>query len=121
MDDHPAIVPSESRKMIANHKSKIRSEILKSADVVVSTVSSAVDGRIESILTTRNGGRRQISGVVLDEASVMTVPSLVPLMALGSRRLWVIGDTNQLKPTVLNQSAVIGGLDVSFMEMQLLK
>lgn len=61
--------------------------------------------------------RRKLTAIILDEASILTTPAILPLLSHGPRILWVLGDDNQLKPTVLNYSAILEGMDFSFMNV----
>lgn len=61
-----------------------------------------------------------MTGIIVDEASILVTPSLLPLLSLGGKRLWILGDENQLKPTVTHSSAILAGLEISWMEYLLM-
>uniref|UniRef100_A0A7R9UH85 RNA helicase n=1 Tax=Pinguiococcus pyrenoidosus TaxID=172671 RepID=A0A7R9UH85_9STRA len=106
--------------MDAERKATWRS--LKDADVVVSTCIGAmsdalISNSVVNASTVPDGAEPfRFRTVLIDEASQCAEPgALVPLL-VGAEQLILIGDQNQLPPTVLSKEAAQGGLHVSLFE-----
>lgn len=108
-----ALLTRDEKAHLDLHTLRIRKEILLETDVLVCTVGCAGDGRIKSLL---EDYRRSLAALVIDEASLLTVPACVPILAFNPTRVWLVGDHCQLRPSVLDDAAVASCLDVSWME-----
>lgn len=91
----------------------LRKEILESADIVASTLSSSgqtllVDHIIEHNLT--------FDTVIVDEAGQSTEPATLIPLRYGCRRLVLVGDARQLPAYVCSKEAEKAGLGVSLFE-----
>jgi senataxin len=91
----------------------IRKEILESADIVASTLSSSgqsllVDHIIEQKIT--------FDTVIVDEAGQTTEPATLIPLRYGCRRLVLVGDARQLPAYVCSKAAERAGLGVSLFE-----
>ncbi|KAF8645168.1 hypothetical protein AX16_007996 [Volvariella volvacea WC 439] len=86
---------SESRTVDANRR-RLRNEILQEADVVCSTLSAAGHEMLEAL---------EFDMVIIDEAAqAIELSSLIPLRYRCTRCI-MVGDPQQLPPTVLSQEA----------------
>jgi len=93
--------------MLTTIKREIAEEVIKEAQVVVSTCIAAADETIREV---------QFNTVLIDEASQATEPtSLVPI-SKGCRHLIMVGDPAQLRPTVKGTESTEGGLHYSLFE-----
>jgi senataxin len=91
----------------------LRKEILESADLVASTLSSSgqtllVEHIIEQDLT--------FDTVIVDEAGQSTEPATLIPLRYGCRRLVLVGDARQLPAYVCSKEAEKAGLGVSLFE-----
>lgn len=91
----------------------IRKDLLESADIVASTLSSSgqtllVDHIIEHNLT--------FDTVIVDEAGQTTEPATLIPLRYGCRRLVLVGDARQLPAYVCSKEAEKSGLGVSLFE-----
>jgi senataxin len=91
----------------------LRKEILESADIVASTLSTSgqsllVDHIIEHNLT--------FETVIVDEAGQSTEPATLIPLRYGCRRLVLVGDARQLPAYVCSKEAEKAGLGVSLFE-----
>ncbi|CAL8076074.1 unnamed protein product [Orchesella dallaii] len=100
-----------------SHIFKIASDILLLADVVFCTTACLNDFRVEFLLTDLQKEGRQFSALIIDEASLISVPSTIPSLVLNPKRLWLVGDDLQLRQVVKDYSAANACLDISFMEI----
>jgi len=95
------------RRMAREEEAVALSATLRAADVVVSTCSGAGDEGLMSEVT--------FSIVVIDEATQATEPAaMVPLVRAAAALL--VGDAQQLPPTVVSADALSGGLATSLPE-----
>lgn len=91
---------SLSTKKSAHHHRWER-KILNDADVIVSTLSSCYSYHMESLFGKK--GRNKIPVCIVDEAGQCTeVATLIPLL-LGVKTLILVGDPQQLPPTIISQ------------------
>ncbi|CAL8076160.1 unnamed protein product [Orchesella dallaii] len=111
-----ALLTSEERTTLSELADEITTEILASADIILCTVSCASDGRIIAALRQAHLIGRHFLGMVVDKASLLTVPSVLPILILNPHRLWLVGDDCQLSPTVSNEASRLACLDVSWFE-----
>ncbi|CAL8076050.1 unnamed protein product [Orchesella dallaii] len=111
-----ALLTIAERTKLREFVSEITSEILASADVIICTVRCISDGRIFGGLRQARSIRRKLVGMVVDEASLLTVPSVLPILVLKPLRICLVGDDSQLSPTVTNESSKVACLDVSWFE-----
>lgn len=80
------------------HKNRIANEILMRADIVATTLSTSGSDRIVKL-------NRTFDTIIIDEACQCTeLSSLVPLRH-GTSRVVMIGDPNQLPPTVFSKNS----------------
>jgi regulator of nonsense transcripts 1 len=83
---------------------QISREILREAEVVVTTCTASVDRHI---------ARMEFKLVLVDEAAQATEPAtLIPLLRGGVQQVVMVGDPNQLPATVTSLAAKKLGLDV---------
>lgn len=114
-----ALLKQNEQSLLELHNKIITNEIIRNVDVVICTVSCANDGRLNMALSSGFGKGHKLAGLIIDEASVLTVPSCLPLLNLNPPRIWLIGDHCQLRPNVQSESARAACLDVSWMEFLL--
>ncbi|ORY04735.1 P-loop containing nucleoside triphosphate hydrolase protein [Basidiobolus meristosporus CBS 931.73] len=89
---------STSYRALDIAKRKIRTKILTEADIVCSTLSGSGHEQLTSLAV-------DFETVIIDEAAQsIELSSLIPLK-YGCRRCVLVGDPNQLPPTVLSQVA----------------
>lgn len=89
---------------------------MSSTDVVICTVSTASDSRLENCVAYCRRFDKPLTALVIDEASLMNVPSTIPILCFNPKRVWLVGDDCQLRPTVLDETSRFACLDVSWME-----
>jgi senataxin len=96
---------------------KLRAEVsqclLRDADVVVSTLSSAGQQQLIEHLVT---SRIVYDVAIVDEAAQTTEPSVLIPLRYGCTQLILVGDPRQLPPTVLSDAAAKAGLSMSLFE-----
>ncbi|XP_028828680.1 probable helicase senataxin isoform X2 [Denticeps clupeoides] len=94
-------------------KQETQHRLLQEANVICCTLSSSGNMKIESAF--RNLGQVPFSCVIVDEAGQATEPeSLIPLL-FKSPSLILVGDPEQLPPTVVSQQVKELGYDQSLM------
>ena len=93
-----------SKEQLQLLRKEIKSEILTSASVVVATCIAS--GELTD----------QYKVVLIDEASQATEPTCLVPISKGCRQLILVGDANQLPPTVKTSVAMDGGLGYSMFE-----
>lgn len=91
------------------------SAILRAADVVVGSCIAAGNEALDAAFMDSNferyGGQPlRFSCVIIDESSQATEPSLLVPLTRGASQLILVGDQQQLPPTVLSPTASAGGL-----------
>eukprot|EP00930_Biecheleria_cincta_P003057 TRINITY_DN10399_c0_g1_i1.p1 TRINITY_DN10399_c0_g1~~TRINITY_DN10399_c0_g1_i1.p1 ORF type:complete len:817 (+),score=120.68 TRINITY_DN10399_c0_g1_i1:138-2588(+) len=95
---------SEAKAHLQETRLKVKRSILENAEVVVATCIGAGDPVLDGL---------SFRTVLLDEATQATEPAvLVPLMRCPQRCI-LLGDQNQLPPTVISSAASNGGLSIS--------
>ena len=86
----------------------VRTELLKSANVIFCTLTSAGSPMVL--------GSPSVDDLIVDEAAAATEPELYIPFRLRPSRLLVVGDPNQLPATILSKRAVRLGLSESLHE-----
>ena len=85
--------------------------VLAAVDVVLCTcVGAGAEGSV---------GRLQYAAVLIDETAQATEPSCLVPISLGCRHLVLVGDQQQLRPTVISDVAASRGLQISLFERML--
>eukprot|EP01047_Picozoa_sp_COSAG01_P042175 COSAG01_NODE_3667_length_5812_cov_4.761596_3_plen_553_part_00 len=95
-----------ARTQLEELRKQIKEDIYSSTEVVVATCIAAgelVDTGLFKV-------------VLIDEASQSTVPTCLVPISKGCRQLVLVGDSNQLPPTVKTDRAMQGGLNRSLFE-----
>uniref|UniRef100_A0A0C9QDY4 DDB_G0274399 protein n=1 Tax=Fopius arisanus TaxID=64838 RepID=A0A0C9QDY4_9HYME len=93
---------------LKSEKRKSKDDILRTSDVIATTLSSSYSFQMERIFENDD-----IPVCIVDEAAQSTeLGTLIPLM-LGVRTLILVGDPKQLPPTVLSPQAKFHGFDKS--------
>ena len=95
-----------ARSSLEELRRQVVADIVQSAEVVVATCIAAGELADTGLFKV----------VLLDEASQCTVPAALCPIAKGCRQLVLVGDSNQLPPTVKTDKAMEGGLNVSLFE-----
>ncbi|XP_044006966.1 probable helicase senataxin [Aphidius gifuensis] len=87
----------------------LEEDILNNADVIASTLTSSFTTQMENI----HGNKLQVPVCIIDEAGQsVEIESLIPLI-LGVEKLILVGDPQQLPPTIISREAKSYGLDLS--------
>jgi predicted DNA helicase len=95
-----------ARTQLEELRKQIKEDIYSSTEVVVATCIAA-GGLVDTGL---------FKVVLIDEASQSTVPTCLVPISKGCRQLVLVGDSNQLPPTVKTDRAMQGGLNRSLFE-----
>jgi senataxin len=102
----------QSRRSMDVSKRKARLEILTQADVICTTLSGAGHDYMAALPF-------DFDTVIIDEAAQSVEPSSLIPLKYGCRRCILVGDPQQLPPTVLSRAASNAGYDKSlFTRMQ---
>ena len=99
-----------SKKELASYKKlKERAErdIMRDAEVIVTTCASSFDKRLESF---------NFPIVLIDEATQACEPELLLPMLSGAKHVILVGDHCQLGPVIVNKEAAKSGLSLSLFE-----
>jgi hypothetical protein len=95
----------------ATHADWLDGYMLAAVDVVLCTcVGAGAEGSV---------GRLQYAAVLIDETAQATEPSCLVPISLGCRHLVLVGDQQQLRPTVVSDVAASRGLQISLFERML--
>lgn len=87
---------------------KVENQILKGCDVVCATNVGAAGGILKKLT---------FDTVLMDEAAQSTEPvTLIPIVRGGVRRVILVGDHRQLRPTVICRMAAVEGLEKSLFD-----
>jgi hypothetical protein len=100
----------DAKKRFENAEQRCITNVLNSADVVVSTCIGAGSETLRSFV---NREKIRFSTVLIDEAAQCMESATLPPLVLGCERLILIGDQNQLPPVVSCPTALEHGLGVS--------
>ena len=100
----------DAKKRFENAEQRCITNVLNSADVVVSTCIGAGSETLRSFV---NREKIRFSTVLIDEAAQCMESATLPPLVLGCERLILIGDQNQLPPVVSCPAALEHGLGVS--------
>ncbi|XP_037538873.1 DNA-binding protein SMUBP-2 [Nematolebias whitei] len=100
----------ELRKELKNREATAMTQILKSADVVLSTNTGACDDGPLKLLSAEH-----FDWVVIDECA-QALESSCWIALLRARKCILAGDHKQLPPTIKSQTAASKGLSLSLME-----
>lgn len=104
------------RSFLSEQRNNLSLKYFKEANVIVCTTGATHDHKIQDVLHQLQKCDKLFSALVIDEASLIHVPEMIPLLCLNPKRLWLLGDERQLGPTIHDESAKAAGLDVSWME-----
>ncbi|CAL8094932.1 unnamed protein product [Orchesella dallaii] len=112
-----AYITRSSRKLLRKTTIRVGTKALSNCDIIVCTVGAANDSRLECLKQRLARQRKRITALIIDEASLLTIPETLQLLTLMPLRVWLCGDGAQLPPTIMNESAKMAALDVSWLEM----
>ena len=98
---------AREEETLAGEERRCQRELIKSADVIVTTCAAAGDRRLSGM---------SFGAVLIDEATQATEPELLVPLTRGCKQLVLIGDHCQLGPVVLSQEAKQLGYDRSLFE-----
>ncbi|XP_044009982.1 uncharacterized ATP-dependent helicase C29A10.10c-like [Aphidius gifuensis] len=111
------ILKNEYREHVSESKNKtaqqhgIEESIIQRADIIASTLTSCYNMKMEIVFGQSSGHKIPIC--IVDEAGQSTeLASLIPLL-LGVKILILVGDPQQLPPTIISRDAKRHGMDVS--------
>ena len=94
---------SEPRNIEKDHKTRLRTDIMCHADIVLSTLNSSHQQPIEKLY--RIHGPSTFDCVIVDEASQCSEPELLMPLAYKMTKMILIGDPMQLPATVISKKA----------------
>ena len=86
---------------------KFEQRILKSSDIILSTINNSADERLEDF---------DFPIVIIDEATQALEPDCLLTLYHGAEMVVLIGDEKQLGPTVISKEAEASGFDISLFE-----
>ncbi|KAG8227625.1 hypothetical protein J437_LFUL004237, partial [Ladona fulva] len=90
--------------------------VLRCADIVATTLASCVNNSMLDAFTKEMHGKSHFDCCIIDEAcQSLELDSLLPLQ-LGIKKLVLVGDQEQLYPTVMSLVAKQNGLEMSLFE-----
>lgn len=101
---------THAKKRVSELEEQCITQILKEADVVVSTCIGAGGETLSNFIRSED---MQFATVLIDEAAQCMESASLPTLVLGCQRLILIGDQNQLPPVVASPVALEYGLGVS--------
>nr|XP_018899045.1 PREDICTED: uncharacterized protein LOC109031763 [Bemisia tabaci] len=109
--------PEAKKRRQNRSKDDNEEDFLRKAQVVAVTLSSCLTTQMKSVFTSENysegSSKLPISVCIIDEATQCTEPeALIPLL-LGTKSLILVGDPNQLSPTVLSPTCLRYGFGQS--------
>ncbi|XP_071451629.1 probable helicase senataxin isoform X2 [Hetaerina americana] len=105
-----------SNKDMRNLELMAERMVLQCADIVATTLASSTNASMMEAFPRRESSRQHFSCCIIDEAcQSLEVDSLIPLK-LGISKLVLVGDQQQLYPTVMSLVAKQNGLQTSLFE-----
>jgi hypothetical protein len=111
--------PSDSfplRRDRAKQAKELKQHMMEGADIVVCTLNYSGNTQFDPFSVTQQGQRSSFDCLIVDEASqCLELDVFIPLR-LGIRRVLLVGDPEQLPPTVLSNNALNAKFGQSLME-----
>ncbi|XP_046396378.1 probable helicase senataxin isoform X2 [Ischnura elegans] len=107
---------SWAKKDTRNLELMAERNVLQCADIIATTLASSVNSSMLDAFPRRKGMKSHFSCCIIDEAcQSLEVDCLIPLK-LGISNLVLVGDQQQLYPTVMSMVAKNNGLEMSLFE-----